>query len=173
MLLYDEINLLILDEPTNHLDIDSIETLEAALEDFKGTIFFISHDRYFINKVCDRIISLEDNNLVSYSGDYDFYKNSKIQELAKSNTIEVPKKVASSNPINKPNSDFNKSTFKLEKLDDSIKFLEEELYKIDTLMDISASNYEELNKLYAKKAELNEKLEDVIAAWVALNSEAN
>lgn len=173
MLLYDEINLLILDEPTNHLDIDSIETLEAALEDFKGTIFFISHDRYFINKVCDRIISLEDNNLVSYSGDYDFYKNSKIQELAKLNTIEAPKKAASSNPINKPNSDFNKSAFKLEKLDDSIKFLEEELYKIDTLMDISASTYEELNKLYTKKAELNEKLEEVIAAWVALNSEAN
>jgi len=77
MLLYDEINLLILDEPTNHLDINSIETLEAALEDFKGTIFFISHDRYFINKVCDRVISLEENKLVNYDGNYDFYKNKK------------------------------------------------------------------------------------------------
>lgn len=77
MLLYDEINLLILDEPTNHLDINSIESLEMALEDFKGTIFFISHDRYFINKVCNRVISLEENKLISYDGNYDFYKNKK------------------------------------------------------------------------------------------------
>lgn len=57
MLLFQDINLLILDEPTNHLDIDSIETLEEALEDFKGTIFFISHDRYFINKIGERVIA--------------------------------------------------------------------------------------------------------------------
>jgi ATP-binding cassette, subfamily F, member 3 len=66
MLLYQNINLLILDEPTNHLDIDSIKTLEEALEDFKGTIFFISHDRYFINKIAERVIALEDYGFKSY-----------------------------------------------------------------------------------------------------------
>ena len=66
MLLYDETNVLILDEPTNHLDIESIETLEEALEDFKGTLLFISHDRYFINKVCNRVVAIEENQLVNY-----------------------------------------------------------------------------------------------------------
>jgi ATP-binding cassette, subfamily F, member 3 len=78
MLLYQDINLLILDEPTNHLDIDSIETLEEALEDFKGTIFFISHDRYFINKIAERVIALEDYGFKSYQGNYDYYKSQQV-----------------------------------------------------------------------------------------------
>ncbi|MGD7023710.1 ribosomal protection-like ABC-F family protein [Rossellomorea vietnamensis] len=77
MLLFQDINLLILDEPTNHLDIDSIETLEAALEDFKGTIFFISHDRYFINKIGERVVAVEDYTFKSYAGNYDEYRRIK------------------------------------------------------------------------------------------------
>jgi len=74
-LLYEDVNLLILDEPTNHLDIDAIETLEEALEDFEGTLLFISHDRYFINKVKPTIIAIEELKLVKYLGDYDYYKS--------------------------------------------------------------------------------------------------
>jgi len=77
MLLYDETNTLILDEPTNHLDIESIEALEEALEDFHGTLLFISHDRYFINKVCSRVVAVENSKLTSYSGNYDYYKPKK------------------------------------------------------------------------------------------------
>ncbi|WP_252189336.1 hypothetical protein [Rossellomorea vietnamensis] len=66
---------MILDEPTNHLDIDTIETIEEALDEFTGTIFFISHDRYFINRMAQRIIAVEDNTLKSYSGNYDDYKS--------------------------------------------------------------------------------------------------
>lgn len=74
MLLFEDINLLILDEPTNHLDTASIETMERTLQSFKGTIFFISHDRYFINKVGERIIAIENSAFHSYSGNYDYYK---------------------------------------------------------------------------------------------------
>lgn len=73
LLLYEDINLLILDEPTNHLDIESIESFEEALEDFKGTIFFISHDRYFINKIAERVVVIENNRFKSYLGNYDYY----------------------------------------------------------------------------------------------------
>jgi ATP-binding cassette, subfamily F, member 3 len=96
-LLYEDINLLILDEPTNHLDIESIEALEDALEDFKGTIFFISHDRYFINKIGERIIAIEDYNFKSYSGNYDFYKSEKLsqqmieEEAIKSDKVKISK----------------------------------------------------------------------------------
>lgn len=75
-LLFEEVNLLILDEPTNHLDIDSIETFEEALSAFNGTIFFISHDRYFINKISERIIAIEDGYFNTYIGNYDQYKDS-------------------------------------------------------------------------------------------------
>jgi ATPase subunit of ABC transporter with duplicated ATPase domains len=68
-------NLLILDEPTNHIDIDTREILENALNDYNGTVLFISHDRYFINKVADKIVAIEDTKLAEYHGDYDYYKN--------------------------------------------------------------------------------------------------
>src|SRR5574344_7976 len=73
-LMQKEINLLILDEPTNHIDIDTKETLENALTSYNGTILFISHDRYFINKIATRIVHFENCKLVNYIGNYDDYK---------------------------------------------------------------------------------------------------
>ncbi len=70
-------NLLILDEPTNHIDIDTREILESALEEYQGTILFISHDRYFINKIATRIVAIKENKLISHDGNYDYYKKSK------------------------------------------------------------------------------------------------
>lgn len=72
-LMLSEANLLILDEPTNHLDITSKEILEQALCEYAGTVFFVSHDRYFINKACTRILNLTGETLVEYLGDYDYY----------------------------------------------------------------------------------------------------
>lgn len=74
ILMYNEINLLILDEPTNHLDINSREELELFLKKFKGTLFFVSHDRYFINNIADRVIELSNGVLNSYEGNYEYYK---------------------------------------------------------------------------------------------------
>lgn len=73
-LLFKDVNLLILDEPTNHLDIKSIEAIEEALKNYKGTLFVISHDRYFINNICNKIINIEENVFKSYIGNYDAYR---------------------------------------------------------------------------------------------------
>ena len=70
-------NFLILDEPTNHIDIDTREMLEEALNNFNGTILFVSHDRYFINKICTHIVEVKDKRLYKYIGNYDEYKNKK------------------------------------------------------------------------------------------------
>ena len=70
-------NLLILDEPTNHIDINTKEILEEVLISFAGTLIFISHDRYFINKVATRIVMVEDKKLVSYIGNYNDYLDTK------------------------------------------------------------------------------------------------
>lgn len=73
-LIQNNYNLLILDEITNHIDIDTKEILEESLSDYKGTILFISHDRYFVNKLATRVIAIENNKLISYIGNYDDYK---------------------------------------------------------------------------------------------------
>src|SRR5690625_5390968 len=66
-------NLLILDEPTNHLDIDSKEVLEVALSNFPGSIIFVSHDRYFINKITDQVVDMQSDGVTLYLGDYDYF----------------------------------------------------------------------------------------------------
>ena len=70
LLMLAQPNLLVLDEPTNHLDIDSVEALEAALEDFDGTVFAISHDRYFLDRIVDRIVEVADGDARSFEGGY-------------------------------------------------------------------------------------------------------
>ncbi len=80
-LIQKKANLLILDEPTNHIDIDTKEMLEEALSEYKGTLFFISHDRYFINKLAERIINIENKKFHQYLGNYDYFKEQKTKKL--------------------------------------------------------------------------------------------
>lgn len=78
-------NMLILDEPTNHLDLVSREVLESALIDFEGTLLFISHDRYFLNKMAERVLELHPEGIDQYLGNYDDYveKKRELEEIAK------------------------------------------------------------------------------------------
>ena len=87
-LILSNANLLLLDEPTNHLDIDSKEVLEEALSSYTGTIFTISHDRYFLNTVVDKVLVLDENGITEYLGNYDYYieKKKQVQEM---NTVQV------------------------------------------------------------------------------------
>ena len=77
-----EDNLLLLDEPTNHLDMDSREVLESALADFPGTILTVSHDRYFINRIADRVVEMQPDGVAEYLGNYDDYVEKKNRPLA-------------------------------------------------------------------------------------------
>ncbi len=165
-LLYEDVNLLILDEPTNHLDIDSIENFEEALEDFNGTIFFISHDRYFINKIRERVIAIEDNGFKSYPGNYDYYKN--VKEHLKLNEIKEP--VVKPERIKKPKriDESKKKELEKSKVERIIEGLENEINDIDLAMTDDKLGYEELNKLYCKKDDLSKELDGVIELWVSL-----
>lgn len=165
-LLFEDINLLILDEPTNHLDIDSIETLEEALEGFSGTILFVSHDRYFINKICGRVVALEDRKLVSYEGDYEYYRQKKSeakQEMkeAKQKKKEKVQKVTTV--------DVNKKREKERlKLEADIEELEAKLKEIEKSLNSAADDYEKLQSCYNEKLKLQQCLDALMEEWVLL-----
>lgn len=178
-LLFQDINLLILDEPTNHLDIYSIEALESAFEAFDGTIFFISHDRYFINKIGHRIVAIEDKTLQNYAGNYDFYKknrktsleNQAIKSEGVSGTIKKTHKTSNpkGNRIKKRSHD--KQVASLESV---IQNLEEDIKQIDAVMSDGSLCHTELNDLYMKKESLQEELDMVMEDWLeALENRAN
>ena len=80
-LIQKKANLLLLDEPTNHIDIDTKEILEEALNEYQGTLFFISHDRYFINKLAERVINIENGKFQQYLGNYDYFREQKAKKL--------------------------------------------------------------------------------------------
>lgn len=183
MLLFEDVNLLILDEPTNHLDIDSIETFEEALEDFKGTIFFISHDRYFINKIGERVISIEDNGFKSYLGNYDYYKEVKEELKLKAINEQASKLEKGNNLKSNEGSKKNKKIKNQTKVDETkkkeaekakvetrIQTLEREIEELELSMTDSKLHYEELNKLFSRKEELWKEFEGVMEVWLSLSS---
>ncbi|NLO09011.1 MAG: ABC-F type ribosomal protection protein [Clostridiales bacterium] len=181
-LLYKDINLLILDEPTNHLDTRSIESIEEALDAFKGTILFISHDRYFINKISNRVIAIEDEGLHSYLGNYDYYKSIKDKERRQGEeelkAVKQEKKAvkegqsAKAVKAEKDKQDGGKKTVKKSvdaaKTEKRIEELEAEIQKIDEMMVAMGSDYEELNSLYERKVELSKELEQAMEEWLAI-----
>lgn len=165
-LLYGDVNLLILDEPTNHLDIASIETFEAALEEFEGTIFFIAHDRYFINKICERVIALEDNIFVSYPGNYDDYKTAKIESKPKQ--VNEPKVKGEKVKKNRDLDEAKRKETEKTKAELRIEGIEKEIKELDLAMTAPGLGYEELNKFFCKKESLIKELDGVMELWLNL-----
>lgn len=169
-LLYDKVNVLILDEPTNHLDIDTIETLEEALEDFNGTLFFISHDRYFINKVAKRILAIETNKLISYPGNYDAYRE-ELKRLEAINTpppVEVPKqKSRSTKQVEKAKVE-KVVLVTPDKLEKQIAELEHEIANLDLALVDTNNDYNVLTDLYSQKQHLQLQVEDLLQTWMSL-----
>lgn len=169
-LLYEDVNVLILDEPTNHLDIDSRETLEEALGNFEGTILFVSHDRYFINIICSRIVDLREKKLISYDGNYEYYKEKRVAERVVDSKVEMVRTVVKTQEIKPKNGDNNskKNQWEIEKLEADIVSIESSIEELDKLMIEYASNYEKLNELLAEKSKKQQDLEKVMEKWVCL-----
>ncbi len=168
MMLIDKPDILLLDEPTNHLDIDSIETLEDALNNFEGTLFFISHDRYFINKICDRVVAIENKTFKSYEGNYNVYRKErqKVLELLPAVAPNVSKRnrgkksgVSTSKTIREP-LQLNQPIDQLEK---EIQRLEQNLEAVENTMMTMGSNYQELELLSIEKDEIMQQLESLWA----------
>ena len=102
-LLQQNVNCLVFDEPTNHIDIPTKEVLEKAIEDFNGTVLFVSHDRYFINKFAEKTIEFKDGEITTYLGNYDFYKEEKAKQIKPVLSRQILKQYSKKNEKNNDN----------------------------------------------------------------------
>lgn len=166
-LMYSDINLLILDEPTNHLDIDTREALEAALENYEGTILFISHDRYFINRLADRLYSIENHSLAEYCGNYDYFKEKRAKEA------RHEEKKSETNPKagkRKSGTEVDGKKIKLSEVEAAIGALEEEIKGIREAMNAfdRVADYVFLQEAGAKLEEREAALLDLYEMWQEL-----
>ena len=172
-LLYEDINLLVMDEPTNHLDISSIETLEEALNNFKGTIIFVSHDRYFLNKMSERIVAIENGKFESYLGSYDYYKENKESRNVEKQSIDAKEKLSNCGKNSKDmwenqkeqERELRKLKSKAEKMELSILDLEEKIQEIDKDMSECSCDYNKLKDLDCMKRDMEKELEKMISEW--------
>lgn len=168
-LMHQDINLLLLDEPTNHLDIESREMLEDALNNFIGTIIFISHDRYFLNKISEKIYELKSGNLDVFLGNYEYYKEKSLEKV-ESQLAEITKPILNKNFVKRqPLSPLESNKKLQEKLEAEISSLEEVIKDKDIEMQNSSDNYELLNTLFKERSELQMKLDLLIEEWLSTN----
>lgn len=165
MLMDEKINLLILDEPTNHLDIASREWVECAIEEYDGTLIFVSHDRYFVDKFATRIWELEDGTIRDYPCGYAKYRS--LKENAAIRPIPQTAK-PEKKPQPKPRTDSKAQEKEVRRLEREIARLEQTLAELDRQMEARASDYQELIRLSAEReqaeAELNARMEEWMAA---------
>ena len=173
MLMDDDINFLILDEPTNHLDIDSREWIEEAVEAYDGTLLFVSHDRYFINRFATRIWELADGTITDYPMGFAQYRQMKAQEEAEK--TELPKPVKGKAVTERPrpaNRAQQAARKQLTICERDIAKTEERIAALDADMESAACDYEKLNELLKEKEGVQAELDALYEKWEALSLEA-
>lgn len=176
-LMLSEANFLILDEPTNHLDITSKEILESAINSYEGTVLYVSHDRYFINKTATRILELTQKEFVNYIGNYDYY-------LEKKDTLQPAPIEESSAKASEPSAEKldwklqkelqakqRKKENDLRKCEDRISMLEEKNQVLDEEMakPENATNVAKLQEIAKEKASIEDELEKLYEEWETLS----
>lgn len=183
-LMLSDANFLILDEPTNHLDITSKEILEEALRNYTGTVLYVSHDRYFINRTATRILELTGETLVNYIGNYDYYleKHDQMTALYVKNT-ESPVSFADSGKDTEQKADWQarkaeqarirKLENTLKKAENAIAELEDKIAAIDTecMKPENAVNSAKLGELTAQQEALRKELEEQYEVWEQVSME--
>ncbi|MBE5812094.1 MAG: ABC-F family ATP-binding cassette domain-containing protein [Clostridiales bacterium] len=171
IIMIERANFIVMDEPTNHLDYQSKEVLEQALKDYKGTLLFISHDRYMLNRVPTKIIEMFSNKFEIYDGGYDYYlSHKKVEkvETTKKEQSENSKQYFKSKEQRAEEVKLRNKKKALEKriaeLEEKIKRIQEEMAKPEIVAD-----YIELNKLCEEMESYNQELEQKMEEWIELN----
>ena len=170
-------NFLILDEPTNHLDIDSKEVLENALIDFDGTLLFVSHDRYFINRVATHVLELSENGSTLYLGDYDYYVEKKAEvEAIQTEEASTSNQAKEASPANdyqaqkESQKEARKLMRQIESLEAEIEELETQSQAISEQM-LETNDAEKLMELQAELDKISHRQEEAMLEWEELSEQ--
>lgn len=180
-LMLSEANLIILDEPTNHLDMTSKEILENAINNYTGTVLYVSHDRYFINQTAHRILELTNTKLINYLGNYDYYEEKKEELTAVFAPEAIKEKETKAVSSNKQDylerkaeaARIRKLKNDILKVEEIIRKHEKRLKELDELIADPeiATNSAKLNEISKEQSEINEKLDDCMQEWEALSDQ--
>ena len=170
-------NFLILDEPTNHLDIDSKEVLENALIDFDGTLLFVSHDRYFINRVATHVLELSENGSILYLGDYDYYVDKKAEmEVSQIEEDSTSNQAKEASPVNdyqaqkESQKEVRKLMRQIESLEAEIEELESQSQTISEQM-LETNDAGKLMELQAELDKISHRQEEAMLEWEELSEQ--
>ena len=170
-------NFLILDEPTNHLDIDSKEVLENALIDFDGTLLFVSHDRYFINRVATHVLELSESGSTLYLGDYDYYVEKKAEvEMTQTKEASTSNQAKETSPVNdyqaqkESQKEARKLMRQIENLEAEIEELETQSQAISEQM-LETNDAEKLMELQAELDKISHRQEAAMLEWEELSEQ--
>ncbi|MFS9135753.1 ABC-F family ATP-binding cassette domain-containing protein [Streptococcus mitis] len=170
-------NFLILDEPTNHLDIDSKEVLENALIDFDGTLLFVSHDRYFINRVATHVLELSENGSTLYLGDYDYYVEKKAEvEMSQTEEASTNNQANEVSPVNdyqaqkESQKEVRKLMRQIESLEVEIEELESQSQAISEQM-LETNDADKLMELQAELDKISHRQEEAMLEWEELSEQ--
>lgn len=172
-LMLSNANFLLMDEPTNHLDIDSKEVLEDAILNYEGTLFVISHDRYFLNRVTDKILELTPEGLKEYLGNYDYYLEKKNESLYEEDEEDTKTKTQIKLERKKEKELIQKERERkrqIKKLEEEITQTEKSIEEIDSLLydpDIY-EDHEKIVELSQKRQELQDELDNLYEKWISL-----
>lgn len=180
-LMLSEANLIILDEPTNHLDMASKEILENAINNYTGTVLYVSHDRYFINQTASRILELTNTKLINYLGNYDYYEEKKEELTATFAPKEEKAKAEKTTSSNKQDylerkaeaARIRKLKNDISKVEEKIKKYEDRLNELDEMVaDPSVStNSAKLNEIGKEQNEISDKLDKLMEEWEILSDQ--
>ena len=170
-------NFLILDEPTNHLDIDSKEVLENALIDFDGTLLFVSHDRYFINRVATHVLELSEKGSTLYLGDYDYYVEKKAEvEMTQAEEASTSNQAKEASPVNnyqaqkESQKEVRKLMRQIESLEAEIEELESQSQTISEQM-LETNDAGKLMELQAELDKISHRQEEAMLEWEELSEQ--
>ena len=176
IIMLEKANTLFLDEPTNHLDLPSKEALDVAMKEYDGTVFLVSHDRYFLNKIADKIYELTPSGIVRYNGNYDDYlagKENTQKTTATSSSSSKSGATATNDyeTTKRRQANIKNKTKKLEAAEQLIGETELRIEELNSSLEECGSDYDKVKEIYAQLEEQQKILNDTYELWNLLGEE--
>lgn len=171
IIMLEKANTLFLDEPTNNLDLSAKEALDDAVSQYDGTVFFISHDRYFLNKIADKIFELTKSGVIEYTGNYDAYIEKKLSgSLSVETSANASEGKLTYEQEKRKNADIKNTTKKLEKCEEDIANVEGEIASLNAELENTGADFELSQKIYDEIQSKQNELDSLYEIWDELNT---